>query len=336
MTMTSRIWTPIDYERDGKFSDCLRLPHSTDKSAYGWVPIPIVSIKNGGGPTALLIAGNHGDEYEGQLALRKLARDLRQEDVSGRVIIIPSLNFPAVKAGRRVSPLDEGNLNRSFPGKAAGTPTQMIAHYVSEVLLPLADLAIDLHSGGFSLNYVPCALIRYGRTPQEHQKLLELMQVFGAPVSFVSSGDGGGGATTLNAVAGELGVPIITTELGGGATLSLAGLDVAENGVKRLLRHIGVAPNIPVPPSSGTELMEVPNRDFFVYADADGIFEPQASIGQPVVKGELAGRLYSLDDPMREPLEIRFPQSGRIACTRFPSLTSRGDCLFSLMRPLAH
>ncbi|CDZ64567.1 succinylglutamate desuccinylase/aspartoacylase family protein [Neorhizobium galegae] len=331
----SRIWTPIDFEQDGKFSDCLRLPLSTTKSAYGWIPIPIVSIKNGSGPTAVLIAGNHGDEYEGQLALMKIARELRPEDVRGRVIIIPSLNFPAVRAGLRVSPLDDGNLNRSFPGKALGTPTEMIAHYISDFMLPMADIAVDLHSGGFSLDYIQCALVRPGRTEDETDKLVELIHVFGAPVSFISSGDGGGGATTLNAVARELGVLCITTELGGGATLSKTGLRIAEDGVKRLLKHFGITPAIDVAESTGSELMEIPGRDFFLYADDDGIFEPSAEVGDQVEEGQYAGRLHSFDNPIQKPQELYFPRSGQVACRRYPSLTTRGDCLFNLMRPRA-
>ena len=46
----------------------IRLPYSVHRSAYGWIPIPVASIKNGKGPRILLMAGNHGDEYEGQVA----------------------------------------------------------------------------------------------------------------------------------------------------------------------------------------------------------------------------------------------------------------------------
>jgi predicted deacylase len=70
----TRIWTTLDLEKDGKQHGFLRLPFSTDLSAYGTIPIPITCIRNGEGPTALLVAGNHGDEYEGQIALSKLAR----------------------------------------------------------------------------------------------------------------------------------------------------------------------------------------------------------------------------------------------------------------------
>jgi Succinylglutamate desuccinylase / Aspartoacylase family len=56
---------------------------------YGWIPIPVASIKNGNGPRILLMAGNHGDEYEGQVALGKLIRSLEPAEVSGRIIICP-------------------------------------------------------------------------------------------------------------------------------------------------------------------------------------------------------------------------------------------------------
>ncbi len=76
------------------------------------------------------MAGNHGDEYEGQVALGKLIRSLEAEEVCGRIIILPSADFPAAMAGMRTSPLDGGNLNRSFPGDPYGGPTAQIADYI--------------------------------------------------------------------------------------------------------------------------------------------------------------------------------------------------------------
>lgn len=331
MTGGTRIWTTIDYDADGKQSDCLRLPHSTDLSAYGWIPIPLVCIKNGEGPTALLIAGNHGDEYEGQIALSRLARETQLHEVSGRLLIVPALNYPAVAAGRRVSPLDEGNLNRSFPGDAAGSPTEMIAHYVCDVLIPMADVVVDLHSGGRSLDYVASALVRPGRTTQENETLLRLMHLFGAPVSFVSDGTGGGGLTTLAAAAQERGVPALTTELGGGATLSQDGLSLAEAGLKRLLKDQGILRDVVVEPASPTRFMTVPGHSAFVYARDRGIFEPVAEIGEEVEKGQIAGRIHFPDAPTRQPETLVFESAGLVACRRVPSLTERGDCLFKVM-----
>src|SRR5204862_2768109 len=125
----------------------------------GWanVMVPITKISRGKGPTVLVLAGNHGDEYQGQIAIMKLARELTPAMVTGRVILIPSLNFPAAKAGTRLSPLDGMNMNRAFPGQSEGPVTSQIAHYLTNVLFPLSDVVIDIHSGGRSMEFVPCS-----------------------------------------------------------------------------------------------------------------------------------------------------------------------------------
>jgi uncharacterized protein len=78
----SRLTAEIGFDRDGKHHGFIRLPYSVHRSAYGWIPIPVACIKNGKGPRVLLIAGNHGDEYEGQVALGKLIRSPRAAAVS--------------------------------------------------------------------------------------------------------------------------------------------------------------------------------------------------------------------------------------------------------------
>lgn len=150
-TSRSRIAAEVDFTRNGRQNGYLRLFHSVHSSAYGFIPIPIVVLKNGDGPTALLVSGTHGDEYEGQVALCNLAKSLDPARIKGRVIILPAANFPAAVAGRRTSPIDEGNLNRLFPGDPDGTVTQQIAYHIEHELVPLADLVCDLHSGGSSL-----------------------------------------------------------------------------------------------------------------------------------------------------------------------------------------
>lgn len=68
------IRSEVDFEAEGSHTGFLRLAHSTHHSAYGWIPIPVVSIRNGAGPTVLVMAGNHGDEYEGQVLAAQLIR----------------------------------------------------------------------------------------------------------------------------------------------------------------------------------------------------------------------------------------------------------------------
>jgi len=149
------------------------------------IAIPISLIRNGNGPTALLMAGNHGDEYEGQIALCKLVRELDPGAIQGRVIILPAANLPAALAGARVSPIDDGNLNRAFPGDADGTPTFAIAHYIDSVLYPMADFCHDLHSGGSSLQYLPFASMRRSDKLDLDARALAALKAFGAPIGSI-------------------------------------------------------------------------------------------------------------------------------------------------------
>src|SRR5260370_23298701 len=135
----TRISSTVDFEKAGRQTGFLRLPHSVHESAYGWIPIPVACLKNGKGPTVLLNSGNHGDEYEGQVTLMKLIRELRPEQVQGRVIFIPAANFPAAMARRRTPPIDRGNLNPSFPCDPNGPPTTMTSHYIVSVIIPLSQ-----------------------------------------------------------------------------------------------------------------------------------------------------------------------------------------------------
>src|SRR5438552_17173232 len=109
------IFASLDFERDGKQQGFLQLPYSHNLGAWANLLIPVTVIKNGPGPTILVSGGTHGDEYQGQIAVMNLGRELRPEMVSGRIILIPMLNLPAARAATRLSPLDGKNLNRAFP-----------------------------------------------------------------------------------------------------------------------------------------------------------------------------------------------------------------------------
>src|SRR3954468_21472357 len=108
------IVSEVDFDLAGRHTGYLRLPHSVHRSAYGWLPFPVVSIRNGSGPVVLVMAGNHGDEYEGQILAAQLAREIDPAHLTGQIIVLPAVNAPAVEQGLRTSPIDDGNLNRAF------------------------------------------------------------------------------------------------------------------------------------------------------------------------------------------------------------------------------
>ncbi|MCP1200531.1 succinylglutamate desuccinylase/aspartoacylase family protein [Notoacmeibacter sp. MSK16QG-6] len=332
--MSSQVWTSIDFEKPGFQADFARVPNSSNTSAYGWLPVPMLCFNGGEGPTLLLTAGTHGDEYEGQIALRRLIRTLADTELRGRVIVLPALNQPAVIAGRRNSPLDGGNLNRLFPGSDDAGPTAMIAQYITEVLFPLTDYAIDLHSGGSSLDYLPVAFAHRGRTAEQSARLDRLLECFAAPNTVLTDGRGGGGTTTLYASANAHGIAAMTTELGGGPGLSPAGVTLGEAGVRRVLRDLRIAPGLDAPDPQRTRHLRMLPPVMTVYASANGLFEPCVKVGQEVQAGEIAGHLHGFDDVTRPSETLRFQSGGIVIFRRFPVLTAPGDALAGLAAPV--
>ncbi|MGN6133255.1 MAG: succinylglutamate desuccinylase/aspartoacylase family protein, partial [Aureliella sp.] len=177
--------TAVDFERPGKQQGFLQVPYSHNLGGWANVMVPITVVSSGAGPTVLVLGGNHGDEYQGQIAAMKLARELSPDVVRGRVIIIASLNFPAARAGTRLSPLDGMNMNRAFPGQAEGPVTSQIAHFLTNVLFPMSDVVIDIHSGGRSMQFVPCAHMHLVDDLQQRAKMLAAMLAWNTDFAFL-------------------------------------------------------------------------------------------------------------------------------------------------------
>lgn len=327
----SRISTGIDFSRDGAQHGFLSVPLSTHRSAYGRIQIPIACLKNGVGPSVLLMAGNHGDEYEGQIALTRLVQEIDVSSLSGRLIILPAANLPAVEAGQRTSPIDDGNLNRAFPGDPDGGPTAMIAHYIESVLLPMADYAIDLHSGGSSLIYLPCALVRDNGSAEHVDATFALLDAFGGSLAYISDGRNQGAERTFHSAADRCGVVILTTELGGGGGVDRAALALAEAGLRRVLRHVRVWAGATEATTGAVRTMKVDGAAAYVLAPEAGLFEPRVELGASVAAGELAGYIHFPDTPWKASVPVPFQIAGLVICKRATSATRRGDCLFQVV-----
>ena len=325
---STRIFTDVSYDKDGKQIGWLYLPYSVTRSAYGNIAIPVAVIKNGEGPTVLFTAGNHGDEYEGQVALCKLVRSLQPEEIRGRVIIITAINLPAALAGARVSPLDNVNFNRAFPGDPNGTPTYAIAHYVDGVLFPMASFFIDLHSGGSSLDYLPFVSMRVSGNLALDQRAMEALRAFGAPVSMVW-------AHTLDfgfaqSAALKRGLVSLGGEFGGGGCVSVEGVRIVEHGVRNVLAHAGILRDGPTAQTTVTRLVEVKTRDYFVLAPEAGLFEPFTELGETVDAAQACGQVHFVDNPGREPVIAHFRVGGTVISKRHFGRVERGDCVAHL------
>jgi len=313
----------VDFSADGVQHGFLRLPYSRDDSAWGSVMIPLTVVKNGGGPTALLTGGNHGDEYEGPIALFDLARGLKAEDVTGRVIIVPAMNYPAFLAGTRTSPIDKGNMNRSFPGAPDGTVTQKIADYFQRTLLPLADIVLDFHSGGKTLDFLPFCAAHILPDKAQETKAFDLVSAFGAPWSMKMLEIDAVGM--YDTAAEEMGKVFITTELGGGGTATARSAAIAKTGVANVLRAAGILKG--TVEGVETTWLNMPDGNCFCFAEDGGLIEPFVDLGDAVKSGQIVARVYPVGRTGADPLDVRAKMDGILVARHFPGLVKSGDCV---------
>jgi len=326
----SPITATIPFDQDGQHHGFLQLPYSRDDSAWGSVMIPISVIRRGAGPTALLTGANHGDEYEGPIALQELALTLSPENISGTVIIVPAFNYPAFRAGTRTSPIDKGNLNRSFPGRPDGSVTEKIADYFERTLIPMADIVLDFHSGGKTLDFVPFAASHVLENKQQEQACMTAVQAFNAPYSVkLLEIDNVGMYDTAVENQGKV---FVSTELGGGGSATAKTVAIAKKGVKNLLIHAGILKG--EPETAPTINLDMPDGDCFVFSEHAGMFEPLVDLGQPINKGDAIARVWSCERNGEEPVVYHAKRSGILCGRHFPGLVQIGDFMAMVAVPV--
>ncbi|KKD58256.1 deacylase [Grimontia sp. AD028] len=319
----SSVSATVDFDADGVQHGFLKLPYSHNDSAWGAIMTPITVIKNGDGQTALLTGGNHGDEYEGITSLLKLTSKLKPKQILGRVIIIPMMNAPAVQASARVSPIDNGNMNRAFPGHPYGGMTERMADYFTRHLIPMCDTALDIHSGGKTLDIIPFAAAHRLKNKAQEFRCFEGARLFGAPYTFYMEEMD---PTKLYDTAVESnGKVFVTTELRGGGTTTPDTIAIADRGIHNFLVYSGILQKNYIDPPCEPVSLEIPDKDAYLQSEHNGILEMCVSLGDEIKEGDLIARIYSTERTGQTPAYYRATTEGILAARRHVSNISIGD-----------
>ena len=112
----------------------------------------ITGAKNG--PHFLITGGVHGDEFESMMVIRRLIREVKPEQLSGRLTLVPIVNEAAFWSGMRWAEEDKLDLARTCPGSPDGSVTERTAHALSE-LIRSAGYYLALHRGGQLMRVSP-------------------------------------------------------------------------------------------------------------------------------------------------------------------------------------
>ena len=328
MKNKSNIWTNIKYKKYGKQMGSLFIPYSSNRYASGNISIPICVISNGNGLQLLLTAGNHGDEFEGQIVLSKLINKINHHNIKGSIILIPTLNSPACMEGKRLSPIDNLNLNRVFPGLSNGTPTQQIAYYIYNILLPKVDIIFDIHSGGDTLAFIPyCSGIIRGDKAKD-KLTMDILKHFGAKYSLIKPFDKNDLGTERAAIDND--IIRIGGEFGGSGQVTTDTLGLLEYGIMRILKYLGILKTKKKLDKFyyDTDFIEYNKNKNQLYSDEYGVFEPFYNLGEKIKKYDVAGQIHYLDNLNKKMKKILFKEKGILIAKKNKPLVEPGDILF--------
>ena len=145
------------------------------------VEIPVATITGQkSGPTFVVMAGMHAGEYAGILAAQKLIRDVKPENLTGRLIVMPVISTRAfMMRHMQLSPVDE----REVHGLVPGTPDGTYSDFLIDVLYSIvkdANYLIDMHAGEFAqalYPWVPVPMIGSKKVQEDSRAIAEGFRV---------------------------------------------------------------------------------------------------------------------------------------------------------------
>ena len=328
----------VDLESSGRRDYWVALGHT---SVWGSHLLPLTVIV---GPQArpgqglVAFGGNHGNEYEGPVALKHLLREIRTEDVLGRLVLVPVLNVAAFHVGQRESSGDDGfNLNRVFVEGAGLSPamagiTHRIAAFVRQCIWPHVHICIDLHSGGEVARFAHWTGFFTCADAALSQRREEMARWFGTRIVLAGSNTPPDGISRgLYNEADDLGKFSIGTELGYGASTDVSGVRYARQGVLAAAIHHGQLRGTIEPIGHHAEgTQSLVRHGGSVAAPYPGHYEPLVDCGGKVAQGQTVGLLHDFYRLDEEPFEARAPTAGIVVSQAWGARVDQGQMILMI------
>ncbi len=324
----------LDLESPGRRDYFVKLEHTT-LWAHHLIPVTVfVGPEARPGRGILAIGSTHGDEMEGPVAIKHLVREVRAEDVRGRLVLVPVLNVMAFRAHRRESPDDGVNLNRAFPGDPKGSVTSRLADFVTRRLFPAVHAVLDIHAGGEVARFPATANIHLMSDPAQRRSMEETARGFGTRFVMVYQNLTAGLLTSL---AEDLGKISVGTELGWGRAVQAAGVSMARQGILTAAVRQGQLRGEPPPnrhcPAAEQVLVDTSDPASSLLAAFDGHFEPSVDLGQRVAPGQRVGWLHDFNRIDDAPVELLAPHEGYVLCQAWSARVVQGQVITQVARP---
>jgi predicted deacylase len=266
------------------------------------------------GPELLMIAGVHGNEYEGILTQLELWEELSPKDISGIIVMIPVANPPAFRAAQRRNPEDGIDMNRIFPGRPDGNITEKLAFTIYHQIACKADIVLSMH--GWTDRSLVVPYVEYPRESPVSEASMAMARAFG--FDYIEAFDWPAGL--LVNVCTQAGIPAIEAELGGLAISTPENRELYNRGVKNLLRYLNMLPG----KQDTQEAVHQVTRNM-LFAETGGILRQFKRLSENVRKGEIIAAIYGLNG--EELVSCKSPGDGFMAAQLLGASVNPGDLI---------
>lgn len=283
------------------------------------------------GPVLCVTSGVHGAEYPGIDANLQLYRTVEPQNLKGTIIGCFLCNYEAFREKTMfVNPLDQKDLNHTFPGDPQGSVTQRMAHVLLTQLVATADYHIDMHSGD-SMEYLH-PYVFYHKNPAGRSHVDEasrrMASAYGLDYIAATQLDGNGDSDRGNfySSASEAGIPSIQPELGGMGLADAADTSLHYQGLLNVLALLHMYQ------PSGTTVNHNQRELAGFYrlkASYSGVYHRLVSPGQQFQRGEKLAIIT--DCHGQKELEcFTAPENGVVLWTMGCLAAKQGDTLLAL------
>ncbi len=257
------------------------------------ITIPLRVIRGADpGPTVFVTGALHGDELNGTGAIRSLISDPRWGPHRGNVIMIPVLNVLGFERHSRYLP-DRRDLNRCFPGHAAGSMATRMARVIFDAIVSRCDFGIDLHTAAVRRTNYPNA-----RADFTNRECLRLATAFGAGVIL----DHCGPKRSFRREATAAGCPTIVVEGGEVWKVEPSVLECMTRGIVNVLKELDMFDGEPALPLNQVKL----KMTKWIRAERGGFMDMHVAPGTTVVAGQPLATNSSLLQEDQNRLEAPF------------------------------
>jgi predicted deacylase len=297
----------------------------------GKIEIP-VTIINGfsNGPTLAVTSGIHGTEYPGIRAAQIISSELKPTEINGTLIVLNCANVPMFNAKTAfVNPIDDTNFNRIFPGQpiftgfyGPGTISHHITNFIYENVLKQATHFIDLHGGDLP-ELVPFFAISSETGDELKDKDTKAMLKYTLADYILLTPPSQSLSTT--GAASRAHIPNTLIEAGGAGILKIDDVTRHVNGVKNIMRYLGMLEGKPIEPKKQRKIGQLSAG---IRSKHGGFFVSLVEPGDIVDKDQLIGIVTNAFGETID--EVKSPLKGVVNIINFLAAKNTGDPLFSV------